>query len=171
MSIMKTLFHIAVLSLTLVSCSKISQSDLQGSWTVDSIQQQEITADTDSGWKPMTVASSIFFVGEMLTFNKSTITPCPSAASSLKVYDNFTGTINYTLSGNKIFIPEQQYYYVRIEDNETSFYSSATYMALEFEVGLTGNEMDLIGKFEETDNLGNVKRRVNVMIDLSRAKQ
>ena len=32
MSIMKTLFHIAVLSLALVSsCNKISQSDLQGS--------------------------------------------------------------------------------------------------------------------------------------------
>lgn len=44
-------------------------------------------------------------------------------------------------------------------------------MALEFEVGLTGTEMDLIGKLEETDILGNVKRRVNVMIDLTKGKK
>lgn len=171
MSMMKTLFHIAILTLALVSCSKISQSDLQGNWTVDSIQQQEITADTDSGWKPQTALSSIFFVGETLTFNKSTIIPCPSAISYIKDFDNYPGYVNYSLSGNRLVIPEQTYSYYRLEDDGTASYGESTFMALEFEVGLTGTEMDLIGKLEETDILGNVKRRVNVMIDLTKGKK
>jgi len=143
-----------LLALALVSCSKISQSDMQGDWAVDSIQQQEVTADTDSGWKPQTAVSSIFIVGETLTFNKSTIIPCPSAISFVKDYDNYPGYVNYSLSGNRLVIPEQHYYYARIEDDGTGSAGESTFMALEFEVGITGNEMDLIGKFASAMSKG-----------------
>lgn len=159
-----------ILALSLFSCNKISQLDLQGSWTVDSIQQQEITANMDSGWKSEMAASSIFFVGESLTFNKSSIIPCPSAASMVKDYDDYPGYVAYSLSGHTLVIPEQNYSYYRIDSNGDASAGQITFRALEFEVGIADNEMDLTGKFEETDNLGNVKRRVNVRIDLSRTK-
>lgn len=161
---------ITILALVLISCSKISQSDLQGEWTVDYIQLQEITANTDSGWKSEMAISPIFFVSEMLTISKSTIIPCPTAASMVKGYDDYPGYINYSLTGNKLVIPEQHYSYYRIDGNGDVSAGEINFRAMEFEVCIAGNEMDLIGKFEETDNLGNVQKRVNVMIDLSRTK-
>lgn len=159
-----------MLAMAFTSCSKVSQSNLQGDWTVDSIRQQEITANTDSGWNSEKAISPIFFVGETLTISKSTIIPCPTTASMVKGYDNYPGYINYSLTGNKLVIPEQHYSYYRIDGNGDVSTGAINFRALEFEVGIAGNEMDLIGKFEETDNLGNVKKRVNVMIDLSRTK-
>jgi hypothetical protein len=164
----KVLF--AILALVLISCSKISKSDLRGVWTVDSIKQQEITANTDSGWYSGMAIAPIFFVGETLTISKSNIIPCPTTASMVKCYDDYPGYINYSLAGNKLVIPEQHYSYYRIDGNGDVSAGEINFRAMEFEVGIAGNEMDLIGKFEETDNLGNVKKRVNVMIDLSRTK-
>ena len=88
----------------------------------------------------------------------------------VKDYDDYPGYVAYSLSGNMLVIPEQHYSYYRIDNNGNASAGEISFRALEFEVGITGNEMDLIGKFEETDNLGNVKKRVNVMIDLSRTK-
>lgn len=164
----KVLF--AILALVLISCSKISQSAMQGDWTVDSIKQQEITANTDSGWNSGMAISPIFFVGETLTISKSTIIPCPTTASMVKGYDNYPGYINYSITGNKLVIPEQHYSYYRIDGNGDISTGAINFRAMEFEVSIAGNQMDLIGKFEETDNLGNIKKRVNVMIDLSRTK-
>lgn len=161
---------LTILALALISCSKISQSDLQGAWTVDNIQLQEITANTDSGWKSEMAISPIFFVGETLTISKSNIIPCPTTASMVKGYDDYPGYINYSLTGNKLAIPEQHYSYYRIDGSGDVSAGEINFRAMEFEIGIVGNEMDLIGKFEETDNLGNVKKRVNVMIDLSRTK-
>lgn len=159
-----------VLALTILSCSKISQSSLQGSWIVNSISAQEITANTDTGWKTQQAASSIFFTGESLTIGKSTITPCPSSSEMLKEYDDYPGYFNYSLSGTKLTIPEAHFSYVRKNGDKVVMAGEYTQNAMNFTVALNGNDMELNGTSEETDNLGNVKRRVNVKINLTKVQ-
>jgi len=159
-----------VLALSIISCSKISQSSLQGTWNVDGISSQEITANTDTGWKTQQAAGSIFFTGESLTISKSTITPCPSSSEMLKEYDDFPGYFNYSLSGTKLTVPEAHFSYVRKNGDKIVMAGEYTQDAMNFTVALNGTDMELTGTSEETDNLGNVKRRVNVKIDLTKAQ-
>lgn len=72
------LLNIAVSLLALVSCGKLSQSDILGTWIVGDIQIQEITADTDSGWKTQKGAGIVFVQGETISFEKGRINPCKS---------------------------------------------------------------------------------------------
>lgn len=155
-----------MLSLILPSCSKISQSDLQGEWTVNSIQVQVVTANTDSGWQDQR-GLTIFIVGEQLTIKKNVIVPCPSSSISLQSYDDYTGEVKYSLSGGKLIIPDQHYSYYKqsgdvVECGETTIYGGT------FDMTLEGNVLTLSGSHEELDNLGNVKKRTNCIISLSR---
>lgn len=156
-----------ILPLIALSCNKVSRSDLQGEWTVDSVKTQVVTSTTDSGWQNQLGAMSIFVVGEELTINKYVIVPCPSAAESMQGYDDYTGEVKYSLSGDKLIIPDQHYSYQRqsgdnMERGETMIQGCTFAMTLEEHV------LTLSGTNEELDNLGNVKRRTNTIITLSR---
>lgn len=162
------LFSAAVLLMyvVLASCSKVTQSELNGNWYVDSIEVQEITSNTDSGWRPQQGIMAIFAVKEVLSISKSHITPCPSCSASLTMYDNYSGQVKYTLSGSKITIPDQQYSYVRMNGEQISEVGETTIQGGVFDVDIDNGEMDLSGTMESTDNLGNVKKRTNIQITL-----
>lgn len=147
------------------SCSKIPQSKLQGDWFVDSIEARELTSDTDSGWKSLQGTMSIFVVGEVLAINKLDITPCPSAASFYKAYDNYTGRVSYTLSGGKMIIPDQLYYYAK-NDGENAEYGEVAIQGGAFDIVLDGGNMMLSSTIEQSDNLGNIQKRTNFRISL-----
>ena len=129
------------MSIVLVACSKISQSDLQGNWYVGTILTQEITSNTDSGWTSQEGLSAVFHVHEILTIKKSVIIPCPSADFMLENYDDYKGEVKYTLSETKLTIPEIHYAQYKEHPDGTS---------------------------EVYDNLGNVKKRINMRIELSK---
>lgn len=156
------------MAITLVACSKISQSDLQGNWYVGSILTQEITSNTDSGWASQEGLSAVFHVHEILTFKKNVIIPCPSSDAMLESYDDYKGEVNYTLSGTKLTIPEIHYAKYKEHSNGTVEASETTYSALSFEVATNGKRMELTGTSEVYDNLGNVKKRINMRIELSK---
>ena len=159
---------LVILSLTIISCSKISQSSLQGNWYVGNILTQEITSNTDTGWTVQEGLSVVFFTNEILTFSKTTIIPCPTSASTLIGYDDYPGYVPYTLSGSQLMIPELRYSYYRDEGNGNVSAGEVTYKALTFDVAMNNNQMELTGTFEDTDNLGNVKKRTNVRIELKK---
>ena len=155
------------LALVLLSCSKISQSDLQGDWTVNSVRVQVVTSNTDSGWQDQFGAMSIFVVGEELTFKKTVIIPCPSAGASMHSYDDYTGEVKYTITNNKMIIPDQHYSYCR-QSGDTMEYGETMIGGGTFDMTLVGDVLTLSGTYEEFDNLGNVKKRTNCIISLSR---
>ena len=160
-----------ILLLLLFACSKISESDIQGSWHVEAIQVQIITSNTDSGWQQQAGFCSIFIVNEALSMNKGRITPCPGADAILKAYDNYPGYVNYAFKGNKLNIPDQHYSFFRQGTDQNGFTTESgevNIQGITFDVVLNDGEMSLSGKQEGTDNLGNVKKRTNVKIDLSR---
>ena len=161
---------IFLLSLSLFSCSKISQSSLQGTWSVNSILLQEITSHNDTGWKDSQSAASIFFIGESLTISKSTIIPCNTAASYIRQFDDYPGCFNYSLSGATISIPEV--HYTKVEKNGDTIVrvDEYTQYAMDFNVDINGGEMMLSSSSEITDNLGNVERRVKTKISLSKVQ-
>ena len=159
--------NIAVSFLALVSCGKISQSDILGEWTVGEIQVQEITAETDSGWKTRQGAGMVFVQGETITFEKNRIIPCKSVDANLRQYDNYPGYIDYTLSGAKLTIPSVEYSYYR-QNGETVEVGQISMQGITLDVAIQGNTMNLSGTPDSTDNLGNVKKRTNVRIELSR---
>ena len=159
---------LTILALALVSCSKISQSDLQGNWHVDGIATQEITSNSDSGWRMQQALSPVFLEGESLTFKKGILVPCPSADYALEAYEDYKGEIKYSISGSKLTIPEIHYVRYKEYDNGDKEYSETTYPALTFEVVLSGSAIRLTGTTEQTDNLGNVTKRINMRLDLTR---
>ena len=161
-------FFVLLIAFALVACSKISQSDLQGNWYVGTILTQEITSNTDSGWTSQEGLSAVFHVHEILTFKKSVIIPCPSADFMLENYDDYKGEVKYTLSGTKLTIPEIHYAQYKEHPDGTSEASETTYSALTFEVATNGKQMELTGTSEVYDNLGNVKKRINMRIDLTK---
>lgn len=156
------------MAIALVACSKISQSDLQGNWYVGTILTQEITSNTDSGWASQEGLSAVFHVHEILTIKKSVIIPCPSAAFMLEEYDDYKGEVKYTLSGTKLTIPEIHYAQYKEYPDGTAHASETTYAALSFDVATNGKQMELTGVSEVYDNLGNVKKRINMRIELSK---
>lgn len=166
-SAMKRIF-VLLMAIALVACSKISQSDLQGNWYVEIILAQEITSNTDSGWTSQEGLSAVFHIHEILTFKKSVIIPCPSADYMLESYDDYKGEVYYTLSGTKLTIPEIHYTKYKECSDGTIEASETTYSALSFEVATNGKQMELTGTFELHDNLGNVKKRINMRIELSK---
>ena len=159
--------NIAVLFLALVSCGKVSQSDILGEWTVGDIQVQEITADTDSGWKTQRGVGILFIQGEIITFEKNRIIPCRSVDANLRQYDDYPGYIVYTLSGAKLTIPSVEYSYYR-QNGETVEAGQMGMQGITLDVAIEGNSMNLSGTMENTDNLGNVKKRTNIRIELNR---
>ena len=159
--------NIAVLFLALVSCGKVSQSDILGEWTIGDIQVQEITADTDSGWKTQRGVGILFIQGEMITFEKNRIIPCRSVDANLRQYDDYPGYIVYTLSGAKLTIPSVEYSYCR-QNGETVEAGQMGMQGITLDVAIEGNSMNLSGTMENTDNLGNVKKRTNIRIELNR---
>ena len=155
------LLNIAVSLLALVSCGKQSQSDILGTWTVGDIQVQEITADTDSGWKTQQRAGIVFVQGEAISFEKGRLIPCKSVDMGLRLYDNYPGYVSYTFSGAKMTIPSVEYSYYR-QNGETVEVGQMGMQVITLDVAIEGNRM------ENTDNLGNVKKRTNVRIELNR---
>lgn len=151
-------FLFAFLAITLVSCSKLSQAKLLGSWYVDSVETQEITSNTDTGWRPQQALSAIFFTGERLSFTKSGIIPCPSADDMLEAYDNYKGEVEYTVSGDILSISEIHYVKHKEYDNYIIEHSETTYHALTFKVRILDNRMELSGSSDEVDNLGYIKK-------------
>ena len=161
------LFALVVLTL---SCNKISQEDVQGSWYVESIYVQEITAHSDSGWKSQNSVSAVFYTGEVLTFRKYVLLPCPSASASLEYYDQYDGTVKYTLSDDKLIIPDIHYYQVKIQnDGLTSEASEITVYGVTLDIRIEVGTMTLAGTKDNTDNLGNVEKRTNIRITLTRS--
>ena len=157
-----------LIAIALVACSKISQSDLQGNWYVETILTQEITSNTDSGWTSQEGLSAVFHVQEILTIKKSVIIPCPSADIMLETYEDYKGVVNYTLSGTKLTIPEIHYTKYKEHSDGSIEASETTFPALTFEVATNGKQMELTGTSEVYDNLGNVKKRINMRIELSK---
>lgn len=156
-----------LIPLLLLSCSKISQSDLQGTWTVDSIEAQELTSNTDSGWRQQVGALSIFVVTESMSFHRSYLVPCPSADNSFRMYDTYEGKVNYSLSRGQLIIPEQSFSYYRESDDRQEF-GQATIPAVTLDMEMEGNQLLLSGSQETLDNLGNVKKRTNLKITLQK---
>ena len=150
-----------------ISCSKMSQSDILGDWTVSSIQVQEISADTDSGWKTQQGAGIVFVQGETITFEKGRIIPCKSVDMGFRQYDNYPGYVSYTFSGAKLTIPSVEYSYYR-QDGDNVETGQMKMQGITLDVSLNGNIMSLSGTTEHTDNLGNVKKRTNVKVELTR---
>ena len=161
------LLNIAVSLLALVSCGKLSQSDILGTWIVGDIQIQEITADTDSGWKTQQRAGIVFAQGEAISFEKGRLIPCKSVDMGLRLYDNYPGYVSYTFSGAKMTIPSVEYSYYR-QNGETVEAGQMGMQGITLDVAIEGNSMNLSGTMENTDNLGNVKKRTNVRIELNR---
>ena len=159
---------VLLVAIVLVACGKISQSQLQGNWYVSNILTQEITSNTDTGWTPQEGLSAIFTVHEILTFNKSVIIPCPSADAILEGYDDYKGEVRYMLSGTKLTIPEIHYSKYKEHTDGTVEASETTYSELSFEVATNGKQMVLTGTSEVYDNLGNVRKRINMRIELSK---
>ena len=153
--------------LAIISCSKVSQSDILGEWTVGNIQVQEITADTDSGWKTQQRAGIVFVQGEAISLEKGRLIPCKSVDMGLRLYDNYPGYVSYTFSGAKMTIPSVEYSYYR-QNGETIEAGQMGMQGITLDVAIEGNRMNLSGTMENTDNLGNVKKRTNVRIELNR---
>ena len=161
------LLALAVLTL---SCNKISQEDVQGKWFVESIFVQEITAHSDSGWKSQDSVSAVFHTGEELTIRQRVIIPCPSASAMLEHYDQYDGTIKYTLSDDKLIIPDIHFYQAKVQDDGlTSEASETTVYGVTLDIRIDGGTMTLSGTKDQTDNLGNVEKRTNIRISLTRS--
>ena len=163
----KRLLYSVAASLAIISCSKVSQSDILGDWTVGDIQVQEITADTDSGWKTQQGAGIVFVQGETITFEKGRIIPCKSVDMGFRQYDNYPGYVSYSFSGAKLTIPSVEYSYYR-QDGDNVEAGQMKMQGITLDVTLNGNIMSLSGTAEDTDNLGNVKKRTNVKVELTR---
>jgi len=163
----KRLLYFVATSLAIISCSKVSQSDILGDWTVGDIQVQEITADTDSGWKTQQGAGIVFIQGETITFEKGRIIPCKSVDMGFRQYDNYPGYVSYTIHGAKLTIPSVEYSYYR-QNGENVEAGQMKMQGITLDVALNGNIMSLSGTAEDTDNLGNVKKRTNVKIEITR---
>lgn len=163
----RLLLHFTATFLAIVSCSKVSPSDILGTWTVGDIQIQEITADTESGWKTQKEAGIVFVQGETISFEKGRINPCKSVDMGFRQYDNYPGYVSYTLSGAKLTIPSVEYSYYR-QNGETIEAGQMSMQGITLDVAIEGNSMFLSGTTENTDNLGNVKKRTNVRIELNR---
>lgn len=164
---MKQILPFVALLVLAVSCGKLSQSDILGEWTVEAIQVQEVTSNTDTGWKEQPGAGIVFVKGEKLSFEKKHIIPCPSVDASLRKYDNYPGYIPYNISGTSLVIPSVEFAYNRQEGD----YMEAGQIALHgitFDVEIDDGRMFLSGTMESTDNLGNVKKRINQKIELHR---
>lgn len=164
------LLLLPILSLLSFSCSKISQSELQGNWYVNTILVKEVTSDTDSGWISQECIAPVFVVHEILMLQKSVILPCPSADFMLRGYNDYKGEIKYSLSGDKLVIPEIHYSQYKVEENSDASASEITFYGITFNVNTNGGNMDLSSTVEQTDNLGNVKKRTNVRIELSKTE-
>lgn len=109
----------------------------------------------------------VFVQGETITFEKNRVVPCKSVDAHLRQYDNYLGYIDYTLSGAKLTIPSVEYSYYR-QNGETVEVGQMSMQGIMLDVAIQGNTMNLSGTTENTDNLGNVKKRTNVRIELSR---
>lgn len=86
----------------------------------------------------------------------------------LEEYDDYKGEVKYTLSGTKLTIPEIHYAQYKEYPDGTAHASETTYAALSFDVATNGKQMELTGVSEVYDNLGNVKKRINMRIELSK---
>jgi len=157
----------ALFTLVAISCTKVTQSDLVGDWCVDSIETQEVTSNTDSGWRSQTGVLSIFIVGETISFHRSYLAPCPSAESYLKAYDTYEGKVTYTISGGKLSIPEQVFTYYR-EDGDIILAGSMSIPSATFDATIDNGVLYLDGSHEDLDNLGNLKKRTNIRITLTK---
>ena len=150
------------------ACSKISQSSLQGEWTVESIQVREITSTTDSGWKSQLGAANVFIVGESLIFESKHILPCPSADAILRKYDDYEGRISYKLLGDRLSIPESHFSYLHT-DGEIAEAGEITLRATNFDVICAdGGLLVLSEQYRDTDLLGNVRKELDTKVQLLR---
>ena len=160
---------IAMTLLGIISCSKDSRDDIKGDWTVLSIQVQNLTSNTDSGWNEQMAFSYVFFKGETLSIGDSYIIPCPSADSMLGGYGDYEGKIKYAYStGGELYIPDAEYTQSSSTDDGFSF-SQIRIIGGTYLIHRDGNFLELTTSIEETDNLGNVKKRTNAKIRLQKA--
>ncbi len=150
------------------ACGKISQSSLQGEWTVESIQVREITSTTDSGWKSQLGAANVFIVGESLVFESKHILPCPSADAILRKYDDYEGRISYKLLGDRLSIPESHFSYFHT-DGEIAEAGEITLRATNFDIiSADGGLLVLSEQYRDTDLLGNVRKELDTKVQLLR---
>ena len=161
------LFHFFTLCLV-AACGKISQSSLQGEWTVESIQVREITPTTDSGWKSQLGAANVFIVWESLVFESKYILPCPSADALLRKYNDYEGKISYKLQGDKLSIPESHFSYFHT-DGEIAEAGEITLRASSFDIiSADGGLLVLSERYRDTDLLGNVRKETDTRVQLRR---
>lgn len=95
------------------------------------------------------------------------IIPCKSVDMGLRQYDDYPGYVSYTFSGSKLTFPSVEYSYYR-QNGDNVEAGQMKMQGITLDVALNGNIMSLSGTAEHTDNLGNVKKRTNVKVEITK---
>ena len=86
----------------------------------------------------------------------------------MKEFIDYKGSIEYSLSGTRLVIPEVNYEKTIEKDNGDIIYSGTGYKGMILEVEIDGEHMRLMGASETTDNLGNITSRTNILVELTK---